>query len=88
MEYRNLYHFIHVAQERNFTRAAKKILMSQSALSRSVQNLEDEFGLILIRRSTHFFELTPAGEYLLEQGIKIVNDFEQIEERMKEFANE
>lgn len=88
MEYRNLYHFVHIAQEKNFSKAAEKILTSQSALTRSVQALEKEFNIILINRSTHYFQLTDAGEYLFKEGTKILNSFEKLENQMNRYSED
>ena len=65
---RRLQYFIAVAQERNFTRAAERLHVAQPALSRQVRLLEQELGVELLHRTTHEFELTEAGEFLLERG--------------------
>ncbi len=65
---RRLQYFVAVARERNFTRAAERLHVAQPALSRQVRLLEQELGVELMHRTTHEFELTEAGEFLLEQG--------------------
>jgi DNA-binding transcriptional LysR family regulator len=65
---RRLQYFVAVAQERNFTRAAQRLHIAQPALSRQVRLLEQELGVELLHRTTHEFELTEAGEFLLERG--------------------
>jgi DNA-binding transcriptional LysR family regulator len=65
---RRLQYFIAVARERNFTRAAERLHVAQPALSRQVRLLEEELGVELLHRTTHEFELTEAGEFLLERG--------------------
>jgi DNA-binding transcriptional LysR family regulator len=65
---RRLQYFVAVARERNFTRAAEALHVAQPALSRQVRLLEQELGVELLHRTTHEFELTEAGELLLEQG--------------------
>jgi DNA-binding transcriptional LysR family regulator len=65
---RRLQYFLAVAQERNFTRAAQRLRIAQPALSRQVRQLERELGVDLLRRTTHEFELTEAGTFLLERG--------------------
>jgi DNA-binding transcriptional LysR family regulator len=57
-----------VARERNFTRAAERLHIAQPALSRQVRLLEEELGVALLHRTTHEFELTDAGRFLLERG--------------------
>jgi DNA-binding transcriptional LysR family regulator len=65
---RRLQYFVAVARERNFTRAAERLHVAQPALSRQVRLLEQELGVELLHRTTHEFELTEAGEFLLEHG--------------------
>lgn len=65
---RRLQYFLAVARERNFTRAAEQLHIAQPALSRQVRLLEEELGVELLHRTTHTFELTEAGAFLLERG--------------------
>ncbi|HEY1712499.1 MAG TPA: LysR substrate-binding domain-containing protein [Solirubrobacteraceae bacterium] len=65
---RRLQYFLAVARERNFTRAAAQLHVAQPALSRQVRLLEEELGVALLHRTTHEFELTEAGAFLLDQG--------------------
>jgi len=65
---RRLQYFVQVARERNFTRAAERLHIAQPALSRHVRLLEQELGVELLFRTTHEFELTEAGEFLLERA--------------------
>ena len=67
-ELRRLRYFLAVARERNFTRAAEQLHIAQPALSRQVRLLEQELGVALLHRTTHEFELTEAGAFLLERG--------------------
>lgn len=57
--------FMLVAREQNFTRAAKRLGVSQSALSQTVRNLEAQLGLRLLNRTTRRVVPTEAGERLL-----------------------
>jgi DNA-binding transcriptional LysR family regulator len=65
MELRQLSHFLAVAEERHFTRAAARVHLTQSSLSSSVRALERELGTDLFVRSTRQVELTEAGRALL-----------------------
>lgn len=58
--------FLVVAQERNFTRAAKRLGVSQSALSQTIRVLEARLGLRLLTRTTRRVAPTEAGERLLQ----------------------
>jgi DNA-binding transcriptional LysR family regulator len=68
MELRHLEHFLAVAEERNFTRAAARLHIVQSALSVSVRSLERELGAELFRRTTREVRLTDAGRALLPEA--------------------
>jgi DNA-binding transcriptional LysR family regulator len=57
--------FLTVARERNFTRAAAQLGVSQSALSQTVRNLEARLGVRLLTRTTRSVAPTEAGERLL-----------------------
>jgi DNA-binding transcriptional LysR family regulator len=65
VELRHLEHFVAVAEERSFTRAAARMHLVQSALSVSIRSLERELGGRLFNRTTHYVELTDAGRALL-----------------------
>ena len=75
---RRLQYFLAVARERNFTRAAERLHIAQPALSRQVKLLEQELGVALLHRTTHEFELTEAGEFLLERGPVLLSAAEEL----------
>jgi DNA-binding transcriptional LysR family regulator len=68
VELRHLEHFVAVAEERNFTRAARRLHLVQSALSVSIRSLEHELGTQLFERTTREVRLTDAGRVLLPEA--------------------
>ncbi|MFG2924473.1 LysR family transcriptional regulator [Streptomyces sp. NPDC048305] len=68
MELRQLEHFVAVAEEQHFTRAAERLAVSQSGLSASVRALEQELRTPLFSRTTRSVRLTEAGAALLVEA--------------------
>ncbi|MEU7281197.1 LysR substrate-binding domain-containing protein [Streptomyces sp. NPDC045431] len=66
MELRQLEYFVAVAEERNFTRAAERVRISQSGVSAQIRQLERELGATLFDRSARIVTLTAAGKAALE----------------------
>src|SRR4029077_7403479 len=57
--------FLAVAEERSFTRAARRVGVSRSALSHAVRGLEERIGVRLLARTTRSVARTDAGEQLI-----------------------
>ncbi|MPY57926.1 LysR family transcriptional regulator [Streptomyces spongiae] len=72
MELRHLQHFVAVAEEQHFTRAAERLMVSQSGLSASIRALERELQAPLFVRTTRRVTLTEAGKALLTEAGRIL----------------
>ncbi|MGW5496839.1 LysR family transcriptional regulator [Streptomyces olivaceoviridis] len=78
LEPRLLRAFLTLAQERHFGRAAARLAIAQPALSRQIQQLERLFGLALFSRTTHGAVLTAAGECLLPEAERALEQNEHV----------
>jgi DNA-binding transcriptional LysR family regulator len=74
MELRQIRYALSVAKERSFTRASKRLNISQSAVSAQIKLLEGEVGFPLFRRGTRGIELTEAGRTFLHEAERIISD--------------
>ena len=72
MELRQFEHFLAVAEEQNFTRAARRLHIAQSGLSASIRALEDDVGAPLFCRTTRQVELTVAGGAFLKEVPRVL----------------
>lgn len=68
MEFRHLRYFVAVAEERNISRAARRLHVSQPPLSRQMRDLESDLGFALLRRSARSIQLTEAGQVFLDEA--------------------
>lgn len=73
MELRLLRYFLAVCEERNFTRAADKMHVSQPALSKQIKDLEDDLGVQLFVREHRKISLTQEGYFLRDRAQDILN---------------
>ena len=74
MEFRQIRYALSVAKERSFTNAAKRLNISQSAVSEQVRLLEDEICFPLFRRTSRGIELTERGRTFLYEAERVVGD--------------
>lgn len=78
MEIRQLIYFLEIAKEGSYTRAARKLYVSQSSLSKSVQKLEAEIGQDLFESGQKRPVLTGAGQRLYESAERMTREYETI----------
>src|SRR5208283_651645 len=86
MELRHLRYFLAVSEALSFTKAAAQLRVAQPALSRQVQNLEDEIGVDLLKRSPRGVTLTAEGKLFLEETRDLLNRAEESVEKVRALA--
>ena len=80
MNLRHLEHWLALADTGSFSRAAEKLHITQSALSRSIQALEEDLGGPLVDRVGKKNELTPLGRSVLERARRIVQEAQELKQ--------
>jgi len=83
MELRHLRYFIAAAREENVTRAARKLHLSQPALSRQIRDLEAELGVPLLERTAKSVRLTEAGRVFLAEAQAVLDRAGEAVERAR-----
>jgi DNA-binding transcriptional LysR family regulator len=69
-------YFIEIVEAGSYSRAAEKLYVAQSALSRQIKELEDELQTQLLMRDSRHIELTPAGQLFFERGKRILEEID------------
>jgi DNA-binding transcriptional LysR family regulator len=74
MELRHLRYFVAVGEEQHYGRASRRLRVAQPALSRQIQDLEEEIGFKLFERLPRGVKLNPAGKLFLEDARRILQE--------------
>ena len=72
MNLKQMEYFVAAAEQLNFTRAAKKCFISQTAMTLQIRSLEEKIGVPLFVRDKHHVELTAAGKVYLNEARAIL----------------
>ncbi len=81
---RNLQYLAALAQERHFARAAESCSVTQPTLSSGIKQLEEELGLLIVRRGQRFQGFTPEGDRVLGWARRILSDCESLGQEASE----
>lgn len=84
MELQQLRYFVAVAETEHVARAAERLHISQSPLSRQIRQLEEDLGLQLFERIKQRVRLTPAGRAFLDEARDLLAQARRIEERARQ----
>lgn len=87
MDVRRLKYFIVTAEERSISRAAERLHITQPPLTRHIQSLEEELGVLLFNRTSWGVELTQAGTALLKHAHNISAHIELATEQIRRVAS-
>lgn len=87
MNYNILRYVLAVAEEKNFTRAAKKLYISQPSLSQIIKSEEEKLGFLLFDRSTSPIELTDGGREYILWAQNILSIHEKMNRRLQCFSS-
>src|SRR5271170_1289796 len=80
-------HFVAVAEELHFGRAAEKLGISQPPLSQSIRRLEDSLQISLLERSSHAVKLTRCGEVFFHEARLALRQIGLVEQATKRAAS-
>jgi DNA-binding transcriptional LysR family regulator len=87
MELRQLRYFLQLAEELHFKKAADKLFIVQPALTKQIQDLEKELGVLLFERNKRRVKLSLAGQFFKEKIEKVFEDIELAKNKVKLIEN-
>jgi DNA-binding transcriptional LysR family regulator len=76
-----------IAEEKNITKAAARLFISQPALTYRLKNIEEEFGTQVVSRVPSGVVFTPQGDFLLAYASEMLHKFEAVKEQIKNMEN-
>jgi len=88
MNLKTLTYIVTIAEERNISRAAERLFVSQSTLSIFLKKLEKELGMPLFERTGRELRLTPAGEDYVSTAKKILDLREELFEKLSDMSGD
>src|SRR6266851_7153030 len=87
MELRHLRYFVAVGEEQHYGRAAERLRVAQPALSRQIQDLEEEIGFRLFDRLPRGVKISEAGKLFLDDARRILQEVNDAAARAKRIAS-
>ncbi|MHA3224518.1 LysR family transcriptional regulator [Globicatella sulfidifaciens] len=88
MDIRQLKYFIAIAESKNLSRAAKSLFITQPTLSQTIKKLESELNTVLFKMTDEGMMLTVTGQVLYDDGIKIIEDFEKLIDKVSQYKQQ
>ncbi len=87
MDNKQLRFFLQICTELSFSKAAKKLYVTQQALSKAIKNMEEELGVPLFYRTNAGIRLTEYGEYLEKKSEHVLEEFDIIHQDIDNLKN-
>lgn len=87
MELRHLRYFVTVVEEQSITKAAEKLCIAQPPLSRQIQKLEEELGILLFERGSRPVRTTEAGQFFYQHAVQILTHTAQATSMAKRISS-
>ncbi|OKL36066.1 LysR family transcriptional regulator [Domibacillus mangrovi] len=84
MDFRQMRYFVAVVNEKNFSKAAEKLHLSQPSLSNAIMKLENEIGFPLLERNTRSLRLTDSGEVIYKRSVEFLKQYDRLQKEMEE----
>ena len=88
MEVEYLREYVELCHVRNFTRAASRVGVSRTALSKHISAIEREFGVTLLQRTNQLVELTPAGKAFLSSSQLLLESWDELHREMDKYGHQ
>lgn len=82
-----LEYLVAIANYESFSAASEHCFVTQPSLSTQIKNLEIELGVVLINRNVKKFQLTEAGQMVVEHAKRVIADFSSIKEEINTLKN-
>lgn len=86
--FQQMQYFIDVVDAHSFTQAAADDNISQSAISQQIKELENNLGVLLLKRQGRSFEITPAGQYFYQHSRDVLGQVKKIVKDTVRIAND
>ena len=87
MKINQLRYFACVSKHLSFSKAAEELYVTQPAISTAIRDLEKEFGVTLVRRTSYGIVLTPEGSQFAELATNLLANVQHVEETMCDIGN-
>ncbi|MDQ0315998.1 LysR family transcriptional regulator [Amorphus orientalis] len=88
MDIRQLNYLVVLAREQHFTRAAALCGVTQPTLSARIRQLEEEFGIPIVKRGHRYHGLTPEGEQIVQRASSILESWEAMQQDLSRMKGE